>query len=86
MRLKNEASTDTRLTSRRISDVSSNASWPKIRASPPSLMSNVERRRTSVDFPAPLAPLICTITARSARPPSKQATFGGIGGRNVAQF
>ena len=29
-----------------------NASWPKMRASPPSLIRSVESRRTSVDFPS----------------------------------
>jgi hypothetical protein len=55
--LKKLASTETRLTSFRIARVSANASWPKIRASPPSLIRSVDSSRTSVDLPDALAPL-----------------------------
>src|SRR5215468_6398426 len=64
MRLKKLASTDTRLTSRRTWRVLVNASWPKMRAEPPSWRSSVESRRTSVDFPDPLRPRIATHSPR----------------------
>src|SRR5205823_5379321 len=57
--------TETRLTSRRIVAASLNASWPKIRASPPSSISRVESRRTSVDFPDPFWPRMATHSPRA---------------------
>jgi hypothetical protein len=50
--LKNDASTETRLTIVRTARVSE-ISWPKMRALPPSGKSSVESSRTSVDFPEP---------------------------------
>ena len=54
--LKNEASTETRLTRRRTARSSETTSWPKTRAEPPSGRSSVESTRTSVDFPEPFWP------------------------------
>src|SRR5207244_1360673 len=63
--LKKLASTETRLTSRRIVDDSFDTSWPKTRASPPSSISSVESRRTSVDFPEPFWPRMATHSPRA---------------------
>src|SRR5206468_12533196 len=63
--LKNDASTDTRLTSRCTTRCSSKTSWPKILAVPPSFRSSVESSRTSVDLPEPFCPRIATHSPRS---------------------
>ncbi len=45
--------------------VSRKASWPKMRASPPSSISSVESRRTSVDLPEPFWPRMATHSPRA---------------------
>ena len=63
--LKNDASTDTRFTSRRTGRWSRTTSFPKISADPPSGSRRVESRRTSVDFPDPFWPRMATVSPRS---------------------
>src|SRR5204863_148193 len=63
--LKNDASTDTRLTSRWTGRDSLTTSWPKMLALPPSGSSRVESKRTSVDLPEPFWPRIATHSPRS---------------------
>jgi hypothetical protein len=63
--LKNEASTDTRFTSRRIARGSAATSWPKIRAAPSSGNSSVESSRTRVDLPEPFWPRMASVSPRA---------------------
>jgi hypothetical protein len=63
--LKNDASTDTRLTSRCTARESLSTSLPKIFAVPPSGSSSVDKSRTNVDFPEPFWPRIATHSPRS---------------------
>src|SRR4029079_14464785 len=56
MRLKNDASTDTRLTRRWTLRGLSNTSMPNTWALPPSLINSVDSSRTSVDLPDPFCP------------------------------
>ena len=62
--MKNEASTETRLTSFRTGRGSAKTSCPKMRASPPSWSSSVESSRTSVDLPEPFWPRIASVSPR----------------------
>src|ERR1700688_4932270 len=63
--MKKLASTDTRLTSRRIVRASWTTSFPNTRAEPPSSISNVDNRRTSVDLPDPFWPRMATHSPRA---------------------
>jgi hypothetical protein len=65
MRLKNDASTETRLTSRRTAAASRTTSWPNTRALPWSCSSSVERIRTRVLFPDPFCPSTATHSPRA---------------------
>src|SRR3954468_25076034 len=65
MRLKNEASTDTRLTSRRTAFSSHATSYPNTRAWPCSCSSSVASTRTSVDLPEPFWPSTATHSPRA---------------------
>ena len=56
MRLKNDASTETRLTRRWTLRGLSNTSMPNTWALPPSLIKSVDSSRTSVDLPDPFWP------------------------------
>src|SRR5439155_7551773 len=62
---KNDASTDTRLTSRRTALGSEETSCPKTRAVPPSGSRSVDRSRTSVDLPEPFWPRTATHSPRA---------------------
>ena len=64
MRLKNDASTDTRFTSRWTARGRRKTSFPNTSAEPPSCRSSVESRRTSVDFPEPFWPRMATHSPR----------------------
>src|SRR5919198_3167251 len=65
MRLKNDASTETRLTIRRTAPSSRTTSWPNTRALPPSCSSSVDRTRTSVVLPEPFWPSTATHSPRA---------------------
>src|SRR6476646_11410863 len=65
MRLKNEASTDTRFTRRWTARGRRKTSLPKTSAVPPSGSSSVESNRTSVDLPEPFGPRMATHSPRS---------------------
>src|SRR3954452_25082751 len=78
MRLKNDASTDTRLTMPRTARSSPTTSWPNTCALPPSGSSSVESSRTSVDLPEPFWPSTATHSPRAiANDTSSSATTGG---------
>jgi hypothetical protein len=78
MRLKNDASTDTRFTTPRTARSSRTTSCPNTRACPPSGSSSVDSRRTSVDLPEPFWPSTATHSPRAmSNVTSSSATTGG---------
>ncbi len=66
MRLKNDASTDTRFTSRCTARGRALTSMPNTCALPPSCRSSVESTRTSVDLPEPFWPRMATHSPRAS--------------------